>query len=206
MEGFGVHTFVLVNAAGRETLVKFHWQPAAGVKCLLDDEAAVVGGKNHSHATQDLYDSIARGEFPEWRLCVQTMDPAEEGSLDFDPLDVTKTWPEDRFPLHPVGRMVLNRNPDNFFLENEQLVGGAGVGLGRLGLRSLVWSVLISSAIFLFFYFFYIIYFDHLLNPNPKTSHPQPPHPPLGLLPRARRPRHPLQRRQAPPDARLLVR
>ena len=124
MEGFGVHTFVLVNAAGRETLVKFHWQPAAGVKCLLDDEAAVVGGKNHSHATQDLYDAIARGEFPEWRLCVQTMDPAEEGSLDFDPLDVTKTWPEDRFPLHPVGRMVLNRNPDNFFLENEQLVGG----------------------------------------------------------------------------------
>jgi catalase len=121
MEGFGVHTFVLVNREGRESLVKFHWKPTCGVKCLLDDEAVLVGGKNHSHATQDLYDAIARGEYPEWRLFVQTMDPADEDKFDFDPLDVTKTWPEDIFPLQPVGRMVLNRNPDNFFLENEQL-------------------------------------------------------------------------------------
>ena len=121
MEGFGVHTFVLVNKAGRETYVKFHWIPSCGVKCLLDDEAVMVGGKNHSHATQDLFDTIARGEFPEWKLCIQTMDPADEDKFDFDPLDVTKTWPEELFPLQPVGRMVLNQNPDNFFLENEQL-------------------------------------------------------------------------------------
>jgi len=121
MEGFGVHTFVLVNKAGRETYVKFHWIPECGVKCLLDDEAVMVGGKNHSHATQDLYDAIARCDFPEWKLCIQTMDPADEDKFPFDPLDVTKTWPEDVFPMQPVGRMVLNQNPDNFFLENEQL-------------------------------------------------------------------------------------
>ncbi|KAL4522703.1 hypothetical protein Ndes2526A_g00942 [Nannochloris sp. 'desiccata'] len=121
MEGFGVHTFLLVNREGRETLVKFHWKPTCGVKSLLDDEANIVGGKNHSHATQDLYDSIARGEYPEWGLFIQVMDPSDEDKFEFDPLDVTKIWPEDRFPLHPVGRMVLNRNPDNFFQENEQL-------------------------------------------------------------------------------------
>jgi len=121
MEGFGVHTFILVNRDGRETLVKFHWKPTCGVKSLMDDEAVVVGGRNHSHATQDLYDAIARGEYPEWQLFLQTMSPADEDKFDFDPLDVTKTWPEDIFPLQPVGRMVLNRNPDNFFQENEQL-------------------------------------------------------------------------------------
>ncbi|KIY96954.1 catalase [Monoraphidium neglectum] len=121
MEGFGVHTFKLVNAAGRETLVKFHWKPKCGVKNLLEDEAVVVGGTNHSHATQDLYDAIAAGDYPEWALMIQTMDPADQDKFDFDPLDVTKIWPEDIFPLQPVGRMVLNRNPDNFFNENEQL-------------------------------------------------------------------------------------
>jgi len=121
MEGFGVHTYVMMNKSGKETYVKFHWIPVCGVKCLLDDEAVLVGGKNHSHATQDLYDAIAAGNYPEWKLCIQTMNVEDENSFDFDPLDVTKTWPEDIFPLQPVGRMVLNRNPDNFFLENEQL-------------------------------------------------------------------------------------
>jgi catalase len=121
MEGFGVHTFKLVNREGREQYVKFHWVPKCGVKCLLEDEAVTVGGTNHSHATKDLYDSIAAGDYPEWTLCIQVMDPAMEDKFDFDPLDVTKTWPEDLLPLHPVGRMVLNRNIDNFFNENEQL-------------------------------------------------------------------------------------
>jgi len=121
MEGFGVHTFKLVAACGKETLVKFHWKPKCGVKCLLEEEAIRVGGSNHSHATQDLYDSIAAGDYPEWTLCIQTMELADEDKFDFDPLDVTKIWPEDIFPLQPVGRMVLNRNPDNFFNENEQL-------------------------------------------------------------------------------------
>lgn len=70
---------------------------------------------------QDLYEAIAAGDYPEWGLFIQTMDPADEDKYDFDPLDVTKIWPEDRFPLQPVGRMVLNRNVDNFFNENEQL-------------------------------------------------------------------------------------
>jgi catalase len=121
MEGFGVHTFMLLNAEGRETLVKFHWKPSCGVKCLLEDEAVTVGGSNHSHATQDLYEAIAAGDYPEWKLFIQTMDPADQDKFSFDPLDVTKVWPEDVFPLQPVGRMVLNRNPDNFFNENEQL-------------------------------------------------------------------------------------
>mmetsp|Transcript_3164 Transcript_3164/g.6927 ORF Transcript_3164/g.6927 Transcript_3164/m.6927 type:complete len:493 (+) Transcript_3164:169-1647(+) len=121
MPGFGVHTFKLINKAGKETYVKFHWVPKLGTHSLLDDEAVVVGGTNHSHATKDLYDAIAAGDYPEWTLLVQTMDPVDEDKFDFDPLDVTKTWPENLFPMHPVGRMVLNRNPDNFFNENEQV-------------------------------------------------------------------------------------
>lgn len=81
-----------------------------------------MGGSNHSHATQDLYDNIADGNYPEWTLYIQTMDPADEDKFDFDPLDVTKIWPENLFPLQPVGRMVLNQNPSNFFSENEMLV------------------------------------------------------------------------------------
>ncbi|RWV79358.1 hypothetical protein GW17_00059518, partial [Ensete ventricosum] len=121
MDGSGVHTFTLLNREGKATYVKFHWRPTCGVKNLLEDEAVTVGGNNHSHATQDLYDSIAAGTYPEWKLFIQTMDPEHEDSFDFDPLDVTKTWPEDIFPLQPVGRMVLNKNIDNFFNENEQL-------------------------------------------------------------------------------------
>ncbi len=89
---------------------------------MLDDEAIQVGGSNHSHATQDLYDNIADGNYPEWTLYIQTMDPTDEDKFDFDPLDVTKIWPENLFPLQPVGRMVLNQNPSNFFSENEMLV------------------------------------------------------------------------------------
>lgn len=81
-----------------------------------------MGGSNHSHATQDLYDSIDAGQYPEWTLAIQTMDPREEDKFDFDPLDVTKIWPENLFPLQPVGRLVLNQNPSNFFSENEMLV------------------------------------------------------------------------------------
>ncbi|KAL7247448.1 hypothetical protein ACSBR2_002376 [Camellia fascicularis] len=110
MEGSGVNTYV-----------KFHWKPTCGVKCLLEEEAIKVGGSNHSHATQDLYDSIATGNYPEWKLFIQTIDPDHEDRFDFDPLDVTKTWPEDILPLQPVGHLVLNKNIDNFFAENEQL-------------------------------------------------------------------------------------
>lgn len=121
MDGFGVHTFTLINKAGKPTFVKFHWLTSQGVKCLTPDEAVVVGGSNHSHATKDLTDAIAAGDYPEWKLYIQTMDPLDQEKYEFDPLDVTKTWPEDIFPLQQVGRMVLNKNIDNFFAENEQL-------------------------------------------------------------------------------------
>nr|GMD00771.1 catalase isozyme 1 [Ipomoea batatas] len=110
MDGSGVNTYTLINKAGKSHYVKFHWKPTCG-----------VGGANHSHATQDLYDSIAAGNYPEWKLFIQTIDPDIEDSFDFDPLDVTKTWPEDLVPMQPVGRLVLNKNIDNFFNENEQL-------------------------------------------------------------------------------------
>ncbi|GMP49284.1 hypothetical protein CsSME_00016321 [Camellia sinensis var. sinensis] len=121
MEGSGVNTYTLINKAGKAHYVKFHWKPTCGVKCLLEEEAIKVGGSNHSHATQDLYDSIAAGNYPEWKLFIQTIDPDHEDRFDFDPLDVTKTWPEDILPLQLVGRLVLNKNIDNFFAENEQL-------------------------------------------------------------------------------------
>eukprot|EP00762_Andalucia_godoyi_P003049 ANDGO_04144.mRNA.1 Catalase isozyme 1 len=121
MDGFGVHTFKLISKDGKETLVKFHWKTQQGVQSLLDDEAVIVGGTCHSHATKDLFDSIDAGKFPEWKLFIQTMPLSDQHKYDFDPLDVTKTWPEDQFPLKEVGRMVLDRNIDNFFLENEML-------------------------------------------------------------------------------------
>jgi len=127
MPGFGVHTYIWINKSGKETYVKYHWIPKAGIKNLMDDEAVTVGGTEHSHATADLYDQIASGGTAEWQLCIQTMDIADEDKFDFDPLDVTKTWPEGMFPLRPVGRMVLNRNPDNFFNENEQVAFCPGV-------------------------------------------------------------------------------
>ncbi|GLT94514.1 hypothetical protein SLE2022_122520 [Rubroshorea leprosula] len=126
MEGSSVNTYTLINKAGKAHYVKFHWKPTCGVKCLLEEEAVKVGGTNYSHATQDLYDSIAAGNYPEWKLYIQTIDPDHEDRFDFDPLDVTKTWPEDTLPLQPVGRLVLNKNIDDFSAENEQLAFSPG--------------------------------------------------------------------------------
>eukprot|EP01018_Ginkgo_biloba_P013841 Gb_04940 [translate_table: standard] len=85
-----------------------------------------MGGTNHSHATKDLQDAIASGNYLEWKLYIQTMNLADEDKLDFDPLDTTKIWPEDLFPLQPIGRMVLNKIIDNFFNENEMLAFNPG--------------------------------------------------------------------------------
>ncbi|GLT46057.1 hypothetical protein SLA2020_198450 [Shorea laevis] len=126
INGSSVNTYTLINKAGKGHYVKFHWKPTCGVKFLLEEEAIKVGGTNHSHATQDLYDSIAAGNYPEWKLYIQTIDPDHEDRFDFDPLDSTKTWPEDIVPLQPVGRLVLNRNIDNFFAENEMLAFSPG--------------------------------------------------------------------------------
>ena len=127
MQGFAVNTYKLVNAQGDTVLVKFHWQPKQGVQSFTEADAAVVQGQDLGHATKDLMDAIDAGDFPEWEMQVQLMSDDEHPELDFDPLDDTKSWPEDVFPLLPVGRMVLNRNPENFFAENEQIAMGTGV-------------------------------------------------------------------------------
>jgi catalase len=126
-QGFGVNTYKLVNADGETVLVKYHWEPKQGTRSLTSQQAAEVQAEELGHATKDLRDAIERGDYPEWELRVQIMSDDEHPELDFDPLDDTKTWPEDRFPLRTVGRMVLDRNPENFFVEAEQIAFGTGV-------------------------------------------------------------------------------
>jgi catalase len=119
-EGFGVNTYVWVNAEGKAAYVKYHWKPKLGVHNIDRHEATQLAGVDPDYLARDLYDTIARGEEVEYELNVQLMDIADELKQSFDPLDATKTWPEDKFPLMPVGKMVLNRNPENFFAEVEQ--------------------------------------------------------------------------------------
>ncbi len=120
MEGFGVNTYKWVNKEGKEVYVKYHWKPAAGVHSIDRHESTLLAGEDPDVATRDLYDTIAAGGTAEYELNVQIMDIADEFKQNFDPLDATKTWPEDKFPLMPVGKMVLNRNPENYFAEVEQ--------------------------------------------------------------------------------------
>jgi catalase len=127
MEGSGVNTYKLVNAEGVAHLCKFHWVPKQGVRNLTSKQASEIQAKDVGHATRDLYDNISAGNFPEWEFCVQIMPDGPNEHLSFDPLDDTKRWPEDQFPLLPVGRMVLDRAPDNFFAEVEQSAFGTGV-------------------------------------------------------------------------------
>ncbi|WP_371860434.1 catalase [Segetibacter aerophilus] len=127
MQGSGVNTYKWVNADGVGVLVKYHWEPLQGIKNLTQAQAQEIQGKNFNHATQDLYEAIERGEYPQWELNVQIMEDGEHPELDFDPLDDTKLWPQDQFPWYPVGKMTLNRNPLNFFAEVEQSAFGTGV-------------------------------------------------------------------------------
>ena len=127
MQGFGVNTYKWVNAAGDTKLVKYHWIPKQGVKSLTAETAARLQAQELGYHTKDLYDAIERGEYPEWELHVQLMDDHDHPELDWDPLDDTKVWPENDFPLKPVGKMVLNRIPENFFAESEQIAFGTGV-------------------------------------------------------------------------------
>ena len=120
MEGFGVNTYKWVNAEGKAVYVKYHWKPKAGIETIDRHEAARLAGEDPDVATRDLYDTIASGQKVEWELNVQVMKIADELKQTFDPLDPTKVWPEDKFPLMPVGKMVLDRNPENFFAETEQ--------------------------------------------------------------------------------------
>lgn len=127
MQGSGVNTYKWVNQEGEAVLVKYHWEPLQGIRNLTQQQAEEIQGKNFNHATQDLYEAIERGDFPQWELNVQIMSDDEHPELDFDPLDDTKLWPTDRFPFLPVGKMTLDRNPANFFAEVEQAAFGTGV-------------------------------------------------------------------------------
>jgi catalase len=127
MQGFGVNTYRWVNEAGETKLVKYHWHPKQGVKSWTEEDAAIQQSRELGVHTKDLYEAIERGEYPEWDLYVQLMDDHEHPELDWDPLDDTKTWPENDFPLRHVGRMVLDRAPQNFFAESEQISFGTGV-------------------------------------------------------------------------------
>lgn len=127
MQGSGVNTYKWVNDKGEAVLVKYHWEPKQGIRNLTQDEANEIQAKNVGHATQDLYEAIERGDYPEWELYVQIMEDDYHPELDFDPLDDTKLWPEDQFPWLPVGKMVLDRNPIDFHAEIEQAAFGTGV-------------------------------------------------------------------------------
>ncbi len=122
MEGFGVHTFRLVDQAGDTVLVKFHWKPKLGVHSLTWEEAQLLSGVDPDFHRRDLYDAIEAGAFPEWELGLQIFpDTAEETFAGIDLLDATKLVPEELAPVQPVGRLLLNRVPTNFFAESEQV-------------------------------------------------------------------------------------
>ncbi|MGW0810578.1 catalase [Nonomuraea sp. NPDC002799] len=127
MQGFGVNTYKWVNQQGETSLVKYHWMPKQGVRSMTEADAAAIQAGDLGHATKDLFEAIERGDHPEWELLVQLMSDDEHPELDFDPLDDTKVWPENEFPARPVGRLVLDRNVQNQFAENEQSAFGTGV-------------------------------------------------------------------------------
>ncbi len=121
MEGFGVHTFRFINQNNESHFVKFHWKPKLGMHAVVWDEAQKISGKNSDFHKQDLWEAIEAGNFPEWELGVQLIPEADEHKFDFDLLDPTKLVPEELVPVTLIGRMVLDRNPDNFFAETEQV-------------------------------------------------------------------------------------
>jgi catalase len=121
MQGFGVHTFRFVTAEGESRFVKFHWSPTAGTHSLAWDEAVKISGADSDFHRRDLWEAIEAGAYPEWELAVQVFTERDADKFSFDVLDPTKIVPEELVPLKPIGRMVLNRNPDNFFAETEQV-------------------------------------------------------------------------------------
>ena len=121
MEGFGIHTFRLINAEGKSHFVKFHWKPLLGVHSVTWDEAVKIHGADTDFHRRDLWDAIDTGQYPEWELGFQIIPEEDEHKFDFDILDPTKLIPEEMVPVQRVGKMTLNRNPDNFFTETEQV-------------------------------------------------------------------------------------
>ena len=121
MEGFGIHTFRLINEEGKSHFVKFHWKPLLGVHSVVWDEALKINGQDPDFHRRDLYEAIDSGAFPEWELGVQIVPEEDEHKFDFDLLDPTKLIPEELIPVQKIGKMTLNRNTDNFFSETEQV-------------------------------------------------------------------------------------
>ncbi|XP_077143113.1 catalase-like isoform X1 [Ranitomeya variabilis] len=121
MDGFSNHAFKLVNAQGEAVFAKFQWTSNQGLKNLPRETAKALAGKNPDYANTDLQDAINKGNFPSWTLCIQVMTPEQVKKMPFNPFDVTKVWYEDEFPLIPIGKFTLNRNPVNFFAEVEQI-------------------------------------------------------------------------------------
>jgi len=127
MDGFGVNTFKWVNGSGDVRYVKYRWKSMQGVHNFTDAEAKKVGGMEPAYCTMEMYDAVDSGKFPSWELQVQLIPAAElRGKFDFDPLDATKVWPESVVPFMPVGKMTLNRMPDNFFQQTEQVAFNSG--------------------------------------------------------------------------------
>ena len=120
MEGFGIHTFRLVNAEGKGSLVKFHWKPVQGIQSTTWDEAVKIAGADPDYHRRDLFEAIEAGDFPAWDLGIQLIDEEWAAKQPYDILDATKLVPEEVVPVRIVGRMTLNRNADNFFAETEQ--------------------------------------------------------------------------------------
>ncbi len=121
MEGFGVHTFRFVNAEGKSRFVKFHWKPLLGMHSVAWDEAQKISGKDPDFHRRDLWEAIESGNYPQWEMGVQIVEEKDENSFDFDLLDATKLIPEELVPVQRIGRLTLDRNPDNFFAETEQV-------------------------------------------------------------------------------------
>lgn len=121
MEGFGIHSFRLINSDGKSTFVRFHWKPVLGVQSLTWDEAVKISGADPDYNRRDLFEKINNGDYPEWEFGVQLFTEEEASEFPFDHLDSTKLIPEEMVPVKTVGKMVLNRNPDNFFAETEQV-------------------------------------------------------------------------------------
>ena len=120
MNGYGSHTFQWINAKGERFWVKFHFKTDQGIKCFTSEEGAVVGGQDQQYCQKDLYSAIEAGTFPSWTLQVQVMPEADAASYRIDPFDLTKVWPHGDYPAMPIGKLVLNRVPDNYFAEVEQ--------------------------------------------------------------------------------------
>ncbi|MFH1006339.1 MAG: catalase [Candidatus Latescibacterota bacterium] len=126
MNGYGGHAFMWYNARGEYWWVKIHFETEQGIRNLTREEAGQLSGEDPDHATRDLYRSIEGGDFPSWKVSVQIMEPEDAKRYRFDPFDITKVWPHGDYPLHPFGRMVLNRNPENYFADVEQAAFSPG--------------------------------------------------------------------------------